>query len=196
MKNSVKLLGTEKVLESFLPVFNGFYNTLFMCECEDSVIEDGKEWDDYTFDYEDYRDRTAKACVKEIESELSDFEVKIDFDNLYSPKYFNYTNDSINVTYTISNVGYEKLVAYIKENLEEFDEYIIDTFTSHSGFVSFHSNNYMEWVEILEKGEEGIEEGIFMGTILEFYFKNEEYTDYDLSQSITVGSENWVDTLD
>ena len=180
MKNS-------KILESYLPVFPGFYGTFFECECEDLYIEDGKEWSDYEWDYEDYRQRVSKACVLEIESELSDFGIKVKFDTVYSPNYYNFTNDRIYVTYTIPMRGYKKLLKYLYNTEPDFDTYIKRKFTSRSGFISFYSNDYREWLENMEN--EDVEDFNFIGIILDFYFENEDYTRDDLLESDSVSSE-------
>ena len=180
MKNS-------KILKSFLPVFPGFYGTWFECNCEESCIEDDKEWSDYEWDYEDYRQRVAKACVLEIESQLSEFGIKVKFDMLYSPLYYNFINDRIYVTYTIPMKGYRKLLKYLYNNEPDFDTYIRGEFTSRSGFTSFYSNDYREWLQNMEK--ENVEDFNFIGTILDFYFENEGYSRDDLLVSNSVNSE-------
>lgn len=60
---------TNKIIESFLPVFCGFYNTIFEPD-ESNIIEDPFTYDNYEFEYDTYRTYRidiAKACVNGIE---------------------------------------------------------------------------------------------------------------------------------
>jgi hypothetical protein len=78
-------------IKSYLPVFTGFYNTIFQCDCEDEYIEEGKTYDDYQWNHKDFHDRVAKACVTSIELAIKDelgYDIKVSFDNLYSPKFY------------------------------------------------------------------------------------------------------------
>ena len=180
-----------KKFKSFLPVFNGFYNTYFGCACEEHCIEDGKGYDDYNFDYEDYYNRVARSCVREIEKKLSEFEVKLEFSTIVSPKYYNFENDRIEVIYTISQKGYDRILTYIEENLESFDEFIKAKFTSRSGFVSFYSNDPQNWITTLKYEFKDTQDFNFMGTIFDFILENEGFTDYDLYH-LALESDNYV----
>jgi len=174
------------LIESYLPIFSGFYNTLFEAD-EDSSIEDGFTYDDYEFDYEDYRNRVAVACCEAIQSQLKNLGITIKFQNIVSPRFYNFSNDSINVAYHLEEDSYKNLYKYILENKEAFDSYIKENYTSHDGFMSFHSNNANDWMLYL------IEEDKLshrFGACLEFYLENEEYTQNDLLEDIC--SETYV----
>src|SRR6478609_3261132 len=104
--------------EIALPVFNGFYGTHFECDCEENEIEDGKTYDDYTWDYKDYELRIARACVDKVEHNLKavGFPCVITFQSIYSPKEYNFKNDSINVLIEYKHADLKKIIADIKEN--------------------------------------------------------------------------------
>jgi len=53
-------------IKSYLPIFQGFYETIFE-PCEDHIIEEPYNYDDYDFDYDEYREEMAKDCVNAIE---------------------------------------------------------------------------------------------------------------------------------
>lgn len=150
-------------IESFLPVFPGFYNTIFEAD-EESMIEDGKTSEDYDWDYADYHNRVARACVGHIESELKDFGLKITFQALISPKFYNYTNDSINVEYSIRSL--KGIRDYLHLNSEAFQEYLTEHYTSRSGFHSFHSTDIEDWVKNLDDEYK-------FGSVLNFILHNE-----------------------
>ena len=72
-------------IKTFLPVFTGFYNTIFEPN-ESSEIDNYNQlqgadynYDDFEFDYEDYRKRVAEQCVESIEIEL-DLIFSLNFD--------------------------------------------------------------------------------------------------------------------
>lgn len=175
----------KRIIESYLPVFQGFYGTLFECDAEEGMIEDGKNYDDYKWNYVDYHNRVAKACVSPIEDQLNDLDlgITVEFQNLYSPRQYNFSNDSINVAYTLADDSLTKIVAYIQENREEFDTYIKDNCTSYDGFMSFYSNNSDVWLNDYIKREDKDMVTVF-GHLLEFMLKNEEFSADNLAEEV------------
>ena len=108
---------------TFCPLFPGFYGTVFEYDNEGQDIESYNEefgsifdYEDFTFDYADYRTRVSKAFVNRLETELNSIlPVKIEFQELYSPKEYNFSNDAINVSVELNlNV----LLAHIKALLD------------------------------------------------------------------------------
>ena len=67
----------KRIIESYLPIFQGFYGTLFECDAEEVMIEEDKNYDDYNWDYTDYHNRVAKACVSPIQDQLNDLDLGI-----------------------------------------------------------------------------------------------------------------------
>lgn len=142
-----------ETFETYAPLFAGFYGTIYEYNNEDFDIESYNEenntnlnYDDFEWDYSDYRERIAKRFVSEIESELNMyFPIKITYQNIQSPKYYNFTNDSINISV---EVDLNKLIDLIKENNNEAEKYFLDNYTSRDGFISFHSNDINDWINI------------------------------------------------
>ena len=167
-----------KKIESYLPIFPGFYNTLFECDCEESEIEEGKTYDDYDFDYADYHKRVAERCVEAIENELKDFNIKVEFQDLISPRFYNFSNDSINVEYTLENNSFDLVLDYLNENKEEFKTYIKERYTSYDGFSSFYSNDADVWLNEYLKDDK--KQAHAFGAVLDFILFNEEYTSENL----------------
>ena len=160
-------------IESYLPVFTGFYNTLLEAD-EESYIEDGKTYDSYDWDYKEYHERIAKNCAEIIDKKLKEaFGISVNFQNLVSPKYYNYSNDSINVKYQLESDSFKRVVSYILENKEDFDGYIREHYTSYDGFVSHYSNDGTEWITNYILDKEKLDH--VFGTCLEFYFQSEGY---------------------
>lgn len=184
-------------IESFLPIFNGFYNTLFECDCEGMTIEGdieegripkGTTYDNITWDYAEYNQRLSKACVGSIQQEL-DFDIKITFQELISPKWYNYSNDSINVEYELTQKVFDSIVLYLIDNKDEFEEYL-EKYTSCSGFISFYSNNANVWISDYMKDENKFKH--CFGSILDFILTNEEYDHSNLYDSI-IDKTNYID---
>src|ERR1035438_8942967 len=122
------MLIRKKLIESYLPVFTGFYNTQFEPN-EDSVIEEPYSWEDYDFEYDTYRIDMAKACCNAIERELKSLGITIDYQSIYSPKEYNFSTDSINVKYRLSKNSAKLLNSYLKANVKAFEAYIKRTCT-------------------------------------------------------------------
>jgi len=180
-----------KKIESYLPLFNGFYNTLFEYYNEDDDIEwfnetHGTElsYDDFNWNYAERQQRISKQVCDIVNSLLSDEDINmnINFQKLVSPKFYNFTNDSINCEYVISQKEYDKIIDYIKVNWSNFEKYIKDRYTSRPGFISSHSNNAEVWMNNI-KSESHLEHGF--GTVLEFILQNEEYESYNIYEAIT-----------
>jgi hypothetical protein len=171
-------------IEGYLPVFTGFYNTIFEPN-EEMYIEDGYDYDDYDFDYKKYYEDMGEACSDAIEEQLEDFEIKINFQEVVSPKAYNFSNDSFNVEYTVTPKSIAKITSYLKANKEAFDKYLKDNYTSRSGFMSSYSNDADDWFEDLKNAKKL--EHIF-GSILGFILQNEGYDQeklyYDVADNV------------
>lgn len=164
-----------KTIETFLPVFTGFYNTIF--ESDDSSVihsynqENGTnfEYDDFHWDYSDYYNQTAKNCCKAIEKLLKEKNIvqSIEFQKVVSPKYYNFSNDSINIEVKIN---IDILIFFIESNKKAFDTYIKDNYSSCDGFTSFHSNDGDMWLKSLMNDDLDKPEHKF-GAILDFVCK-------------------------
>jgi len=152
---------TENIVTgTWLPVFPGFYETLFDGECMYESEIDGinehvlpeelalamienfhnsnaaaKLWTDYTTSI-------AHQCVEIIEQELKKlgFIESIKFEKLISPREYNFANDSINVEVVFSADNIKRIRNYISKHQSEWQEYLKGTYTSYDGFMSHHSN--------------------------------------------------------
>jgi hypothetical protein len=105
-----------ETFETYAPLFAGFYGTIYEYDNEEFDIESYNEenntilnYDDFEWDYLDYRERLAKKFVSEIESKLNEyFPIKITYQNIQSPKYYNFTNDSIKL-----NLDFQQVLSII-----------------------------------------------------------------------------------
>ena len=178
-------------VKSFLPCFNGFYSTLFEPNYEqafESAEEnEGRELTEaeIEFDYSDYMNRVAERCCHEIQHYLNadGLAINIEFEGVHSPREYNFTNDSINCEYTLTDECFDKLIDYCKTNLEAFTTYLKEKYSSRSGFISFFQTDVDTWFnEYLTQDSSDFEH--CFGSVLEFYLENEGFTDEDLYYAV------------
>lgn len=175
-----------KTIKSYLCLFPGFYNTLFDNEHAIDItletIDESIEYDDIEWDNKEYQDRVAKSCIESIENYLKQdgFDIEIIFDEVHSPRQYNYSNDSINCTYKITNDSFNELLEYAKTNLSDFKEFLKENYSSCSGFISFYSTDVEKWFNEYLKDDSTTDfENTFVG-LLNFYLQNEGYTVDDM----------------
>lgn len=178
---------------TWLPVFPGFYNTMFNTE-EDYVryeteltLDEKREYysavfsegvteeffDEYFWECLTNRDTAMESVSEHICEALKNIDpigvIKaVGYESLSSPKFYNFSNDSINCKITFDQQVLQK---YVDDNIEAFTEFIEQRYTSRDGFSSWHSNDVKDWRNMSELGEHSI------GSVLEFVFLNEYQED-------------------
>jgi hypothetical protein len=138
---------------SFLPVFNGFYGTIWGSEIDSqeemeidyyvTELDKNVEYEDFTIDYKSlFRDYSIDIAY-DICKELKDLKVisEYKFEKLISPREYNFSNDSVNIEYTLTHENVNTIKTILEENNEEWSQYIKDKFTPCSGFSPFYSND-------------------------------------------------------
>ena len=171
-------------VQTFLPVFNGFYNTLFE-DILDNAVDDAIEYyneqnesdlnyDDFDFDFDSIMNEICKDAVLKVEEKLNEIGINcsIKYDTLVSPKYYNFSNDSINIE--INFKKFSQVIEILDQNYDSFSQYIKENYTSCSGFISSYSNYASDWMEDLR--ENGENEAHKVGAVLNFILQEiEEY---------------------
>jgi hypothetical protein len=159
----------EKI-KTWLPVFQGFYGsgleddqqleyTLFNDPDDKRMLPEHKEWLEENItdciDYQDYHNVMADSICEGICDELESHELINDykFEGLRSPKYYNFSNDSIDVEVEVDIV---KLISLCEGQIEEFAEYLKENYTSYDGFRSSYSNNPDDWFGKLSDYTDGL----------------------------------------
>ena len=98
------------------------------------------------FQYDKYRlaiqDR-AHSFINGKHSENNVW-VLIKAGEIYSPKYYNFSNDEIDLDVTFSK---SKVLNEVNKNITKFNEFLKERYSSRDGFNSFTANNYIEWLE-------------------------------------------------
>jgi len=176
-------------IKSYLPTFPGFAYTNFESDmAEENVLynleEDGvkiEDTRDIDWDIKGYMNRVAETAVGSVETYLKHdgFVIGIEFEKVYSPKFYNFENDSIYCTYSVPDEDFERLLEYCNDNSSEFKTFLEDRFTSRSGFISFFSTEPNTWFnEYLEEDSSKFERAFT--SVLEFYLQEEGYTVDDM----------------
>ena len=169
---------TYKTYKTYLPVFNGFYGTIFEADESNEIYDVNQqradknlpelEWDAFEFDYKSYNENVVSGCVDYIEKTLLELGFKNEITNseLVSPREYNFVNDSIDIDIKIN---LNKVIEYLKNNFKEFKEYIKNNYTSYDGFFSSYSNDAEEWINTeIENSPDHC-----VGSILNFIILNE-----------------------
>lgn len=118
--------------------FGGFYNSIHS-DMIDTYVEDYEyNWEDVN--YKDTFKSYAKDYIKVLNNKL---DTNISFKALNSPKFYNFSTDSINVD--ISKKDILKLFQYVRN--EELEEEVFNIIkkssTSRDGYVAFY--NYKDF---------------------------------------------------
>lgn len=92
--------------------------------------------------YTKHIETLAKDFLFEI-SELNGITIDIKAGSIYSPKYYNFATDNIDLTVTVDK---RKLYKFAKENKNEFDKFLKDNYSSYDGFYSNTANSYNDWL--------------------------------------------------
>ena len=195
-----KIEGTITI-GTWLPIFPGFYNTIFEPN-DDFIIEDIKEiedrkeyelcidrfWDTQVYHtaYKNYESEVCKYAVEYVERMLKSLDnviESIEFEEMRSPKEYNFYNDSINVKITFSEKNIDKIKSIINMNLAEWESYLKNCYTSYDGFFSSYSNDKDDW-----NIEDAIHDAHKCGSILQFICNLNEWTEenmyYDVCESV------------
>ena len=171
-------------VHTFLPVLNGFYNTLFediidnatdnAIECHNARNNTSLNYDDFDFNFNSIKNEICKDAVSKIEDELNEIGINcsIKYETLVSPREYNFSNDSINIE--INFKKFSQVIEILEQNFDSFTQYIKDNYTSRDGFISSFSNYSSDWMEDLRENAEN--ETHKVGAVLNFILQ--EIEDY------------------
>lgn len=112
---------------------------------------DANEFAEILFDVTDYKQthrHFAETYAQEFDawaSEKAGFELKLKFEEMTSPRFYNFETDRIFCTISLRTA--QRLFAISKkEKHERLAAVIADRHTSRSGFISFYKNDLPSWV--------------------------------------------------
>lgn len=147
-----KLLKASTSVKTVVPLFDGFYNTIF---------------ENYWNSQEEIGRVFTDKVNEKIGSILPSFSYT--FEKIYSPAQYNYSTDEI---YATATFDMNELMNYLSANKSAFDSFAQSNFSSYDGFISFVPNNYDEFVqELTSKGSSDLSS--FVVGAVEFILYNE-----------------------
>ena len=188
-------------VETWLPVFSGFYNTIWD-ESERHIEYELYNENDFRANYPELKnipwnfiEENFWDCVDYDEGNMSiaqgvtdamagfineivpDLVKDCKFEEIRSPREYNFTNDAIDVSIDIDPEILRKFL-YAHEN--ELEDYLQKRYTSRSGFFSSYPNTIVEWEE--ETKNFSLLSGHYLGSLLQFVAETEhgEESDWEL----------------
>ena len=134
----------------------------------DSEYNAEQFWDN--FDFDKYKTKIQELAADFLTYEIDDNngnEIKIEAGELYSPKYYNFDTDNIELTVEFDKV---KILNNVFKDVKAFDTFLKENYSSYDGFCSFTANNFNEWyIDYKDEKETAI------GALLTYLFKDSEY---------------------
>lgn len=180
MKTLIKNKQEQKnTFSCYLPIFWGFYGSSFedidfYGESENYNLPENFPFYDY-LNYNKYYEALAIKFVDAVQNELSEFIISAKFKDLDSPKYYNFENDKIAISVEINR---KKIKRYIYENLESFEQFLIENHKSRDGFYSFYSHTFEDWKKYTNNFTDYSKEGyVCLTSILRFIAEQEQITE-------------------
>lgn len=167
--------------ETFLPVFKGTYGNYW--DDYNPTDENGFDipYERYDLDFRAFLKSIGKSMISWFESDTELLELagieSIEFQSSHSPAYYNFSNDSINVSITIKNEA--KLLIYILENWDYFKKRIKEEHTSRDGFNSNQSNDINEWKDETNGFTDFSDNEYYLGFLLDVICEIENYNELD-----------------
>ena len=169
----------ENKIETWLPLFSGFYNTLWDGddELDNYCCENDVNSDEVEVDWNEYRKDVAIALVNEMQNDLIKLGLiySIEFQQVISPTYYNFENDSINV-FIAPNA--DAIRNYIHQHMSEFDAYVRANYTSYDGFSSSYPNTSFDWGMDTDNFNVLDNDKHTLGCLLDFILKNEQIEEF------------------
>lgn len=199
--------------EIYNPLFQGFYNTIFEIDESDIDAEIDYFCDNHknidsdllkevininydTFvkeDWNGYKNYVGEKSCEVLEDFLREkgFDCKVVFENVYSPREYNFSNDSVNCSIEVDDNFIDKVRNFVLQYSELFAEYIKDNYTSYDGFMSYYSNNSNDWIKHINEDISAHE----LGSILLFILLVEDDELKDFSDVVDEYNCNLYDDI-
>lgn len=190
-----------KKIETWLPLFSGFYETEFDCnhlinqELHEINSQRKKnkrlalQYDEIEFHIDDYENRVGKFCCEFLADNMSEFVSGIEFQKIKSPKYYNFKNDSIDCVISISKENIKQIQKSLTDYIEDFKDYLNQEYTSCDGFTSFYSNDVNDWLFDPDLLNDSHKLGAVLNFLLLYVKEMDQYVLYDF---FTYSDENYI----
>ena len=194
---------TLQKIETYLPIFSGFYNTIWQYDDESAIYFINQEreeknlnnitWEHLEIDYPQYEEDIVKGLCDIIQDKLSDYVEKIELQKIQSPKEYNFKNDSVDV---IIIPKIENIQKFIYDNKKKFKEYLKNRYTSYDGFISHYDNDMESWEADTNNFTNWDVNGHYLGSILDFISNMLEIKEIDLYYDVEIDNLGYITNLD
>ena len=189
-----------KTIKTWCPIFSGFYGTHWEMD-EPSEIESynqeyntSLDYDDYDYDYKQYMVDVCTSFVYIFNDKIKEIIPSIKeviLEEVRSPREYNFANDSIDIEMKCTNQIHKDIRDYLIKYAKEWGKYLHERYTSCSGFISSYPNYAEGWIN--ETKDYDDLNSHYLGSILEFISKNEEFEEfedfyYDVMENVYVGN--------
>lgn len=155
-------MNSENIITTtWLPIFPGFYDTIFDCNglyykeeewikntikpeaLATAMLENMYNSDAVSKLFSDYKLSVARQLTELIEKELKILGLveKAEFEQIVSPREYNFVNDAIDVTFTITPENLLNIKKFVAEHFEDWKLYLKERYTGYDGFIPYYSNN-------------------------------------------------------
>ena len=175
--------------KTFLPVFPGFYGTIFEADESGEIdhinevrMDAGLERvDDYSieFDYPQYYENVAKECCDFLSDNLGriGFVSKITKECVVSPREYNFRNDSINIEVELSAKNRKAIQYYVYSRKDAFKKFLKERYTPCSGFIPYYSCWFEDWEMETGSFYSFKNPEHYLGAVLQFVCEQEDIDD-------------------
>jgi len=178
---------TNKI-ETFLPLFSGFYGTIWEMDTDSFEHHNDVEYDDLDIDHKSYEMAIVEAVADAVQDNCP-FITAITVQGISSPREYNFRNDSGNV---VIEYNVDDFAAYLIENKDSLNDYLKEKYTSRSGFISFYDNSFDEWFDQTDGFKNLLVDSHRLGSLLDFYFDNEGIREDNIYYGVEVYAENYI----
>lgn len=193
---------TLQKIETWLPIFSGFYNTIWEYDYRQAIDDINQEresknlckieYDNLKIDYSNYEFEIVLQLIEIIKNELSDYIENIEFQSIQSPKYYNFKNDSVDIL-VIPKI--ENIKKFIYDNKEKFKEYLKNKYTGCDGYIPYYSNSFDDWENNTNNFTNWDVNGHYLGSILQFIAEILEIKEINLYYNIEIDTLAYIENL-
>ena len=164
----------KKKLETIIPNFPGFYESVFENDIDQYFIDEeisyrygeiseeikekfyDKLWE--TFDSDKYQKAVGQVYTQAFENEMSQYlfpELKLEYVGIDSPKEYNFRTDElvVNLVGVSHKFIKDRLIPKLKENQDKIAPIITERYSNRDGFYSFMDNSFNGWLQKLRARE-------------------------------------------
>ena len=174
-----------------LEIFPGLYESELYNSDTDYLLAEAlgaSQGEEVIYDFDEFQTIAGKACVDSLNEKLDSHDVIIDmrYIGIDSPAYYNCTTDKVIIDIDYNFIALVKYCKHTKQ--KKFNKYLIDNYTSYSGYVSFIENSVDEF---FVNSWFNSHKNIAIQVMIEFYLINEVYLDAHL-YSMYEACQEWL----